>query len=310
MIKLEKLIEKSKPKTKYYSQPFPHFIIDDFLPAELSSELINDSAQLFDKNTLTIHGNRKFINNTSILFKTLLGKSSCWKLLHTYFSSQDFFNEIKTVFYKYDDEFCKKHIKKQNILIKNIIKEKNSNLKFKKIGDFKIEGLGFNAIIGFVVWKVLTRLKFKFILVISEFVKQKKIAQLLFDVSLAGNGYGRSSHRDSDNRLFVFLLYLSEFNNSDTGIGGDLEILSYQPKDKSVINSHSPKQDQIQLVSTIKPKQNRLVVFLNSDISIHAVSKMEGRQTERLFCYGGFTMLNKPIIKTDSKSKTEFHLYF
>ena len=131
---------------------------------------------------------------------------------------------------------------------------------------------------------------------------------MLFDLSLAGNGYKREIHRDSDSRVFVFLLYLSELD--DKGSGGNLGIYSSQNIDESIIISPQPSEDEVQEVSSIKPKNNRLVVFLNSEKSFHAVDKMENYQTKRLFCYGAFTMLNKPLLKLRNSIKTEFHLYF
>ena len=143
---------------------------------------------------------------------------------------------------------------------------------------------------------------------ISEFVNQKKIAQMLFDLSLAGNGYKREIHRDSDNRVFVFILYLSELDDKESG--GNLKIYSSQNIDESTIMNPQPSKDEVRHVSSIKPQKNRLVVFLNSERSFHSVDKIEQHQTKRLFCYGSFTMLNKPLLKLRNSLKTEFHLYF
>ena len=130
---------------------------------------------------------------------------------------------------------------------------------------------------------------------------------MLFDISLAGNGYKREIHRDSDNRVFVFILYLSELD--DKGNGGNIRFYSSQNTDESTIMNAQPSKDEVRYVSSIKPKKNRLVVCLNSERSFHDVDKMEQYQTKRLFCIGYPTMLNKPLIKLRNSLKTEFSLH-
>tara|TARA_B100000586_G_scaffold168100_1_gene122623 strand:+ start:120 stop:1055 length:936 start_codon:yes stop_codon:yes gene_type:complete len=309
MFELKSLVEKSKDKIQYYKVPYPHFIIDDFLPDEMVDEVIDNAIAQFDDDTLVIHGNRKFIPNTSAVFQTLMEESSAWKILHRYLASQEFFNELKDNFYKNDTAFYKKMVGQHDILVKNLIKQKNSNFyqKLRSIRLRRVDQCSLKGIIAFKIFSILEAVKLKCRVVISEFVSQKKIAQMLFDLSLAGNGYKREIHRDSDNRVFVFILYLSELD--DKGSGGDLRIYSSQNTDESTIMNTRPSKDEVRDVSSIKPQKNRLVVFLNSERSFHGVDKMEQYQTKRLFCYGSFTMLNKPLLKLRNSMKTEFSLH-
>ena len=53
------------------------------------------------------------------------------------------------------------------------------------------------------------------------------------------------------------------------------------------------------------------MIFENNDASLHAVDPINHENTKRHFLYGGFTILsgNNPNLKSNHKSKTEFHLY-
>ena len=94
-----------------------------------------------------------------------------------------------------------------------------------------------------------------------------------------------------DARTFVFLLYLN--NLSQNASGGDLEIYKYK-KDTDKIPAR-PKQDDCEMIEKISPKPGRLVVFLNSHKSLHAVSEMKNHNGFRHFLYGSFTLLAKKI---------------
>jgi Rps23 Pro-64 3,4-dihydroxylase Tpa1-like proline 4-hydroxylase len=116
---------------------------------------------------------------------------------------------------------------------------------------------------------------------------------LLFDYSIASDGYYNDIHRDSDSRVIVFLLYLNTINSS----GGSLSF-------------YKKKGNQFELVETIKPMPGRLVIFLNEDHSYHGVDIMKETSGSRNFLYGSFTSLNfeNPFIK-EKKIRTEFNMY-
>ena len=97
--------------------------------------------------------------------------------------------------------------------------------------------------------------------------------------SLAFKGYKLKTHTDKNSRLIVFLLYLNELNDD----GGHLEIYSKNPN----VN------DQFKLEKKFKPMGGKLIVFLSSPESFHNVSKIEKPNTERYFCYGGYTSMNQ-----------------
>ena len=133
--------------------------------------------------------------------------------------------------------------------------------------------------------------------------------ELLYDYSTALNGYKREIHRDSDNRVIVFLLYLNSI--SKEAKGGSLDIYKLKDKNNKEFVSQ-PNDEDCVLVETVKPDYGKLLIFQNSDISYHAVSEMENNKIVRHFLYGGFTILKgkNPFINNSKKFKTPFRIYF
>ena len=149
-------------------------------------------------------------------------------------------------------------------------------------------------------------MKFK----LSVFNLGKFPVELLYDTdSTALNGYRREIHRDSDNRLIVFLLYLNPISKEATG--GSLDIYKLKDKNKTSFEAQ-PKNEDCELVEKIKPDYGKLVIFQNTDVSYHAVSEMKENKIVRHFLYGGFTILKgkNPFIKSSQKFKTPFTIYY
>ena len=140
------------------------------------------------------------------------------------------------------------------------------------------------------------------------FYPNKSAVELLYDYSKAGNGYSREIHRDSDNRLIVFILYLNAPSKSDNHVGGDFDIYKLINGEKNIAQ---PDRKNCEKIENIKPEPGKLIVFLNESESFHGVEEMKNHSDYRYFIYGSFTLLNQknPYIDNKSKLPTEFHLY-
>ena len=136
------------------------------------------------------------------------------------------------------------------------------------------------------------------------FFSKKLPVELLYDYSIAGDGYFREIHRDSDSRMIVFLLYLSSLPNETKG--GSLDIFKLKENAKETLARPDPSM--CEKIESITPKPGRLVVFKNDNNSYHSVEKLSDSKSSRYFIYGGFTLLsqNNPFI-TKGKLKTEFN---
>ena len=109
---------------------------------------------------------------------------------------------------------------------------------------------------------------------------------LHLDYSVAQEEYNREPHHDSNTRIINFLLYLNTLENNN---GGALEIYNYKNNDNLTFK-RAPSKENLELNKKISPKAGKLIVFLSSPKSIHAVEIFKPQKNEkRYFIYGGYT---------------------
>ena len=276
-------------------------IIKNFLNSKDCENLIKEAQTKSSfQNYQKIHNNRFFLTCSNVEFSNLCNKSDNWRELEKKLASEDFF------------EFCCEtlNLNKNNFKIFNYFKNTKKNKfqkKIEKIGFAQLKNLNTSTIIKFTfirsIRRFLRKIKFS-----KFFFPLKRPIELLYDYSVAGDGYTREIHRDSDSRIIVFLIYL---NTLEAGTkGGNLEIFKLKNK-VGQNNSAKPSRDECEIIDDIVPEAGKLVIFQNGDDSFHSVSKIEKAQNKRHFIYGGFTLLNgkNPYITNKSILKTEFHLY-
>lgn len=283
-----------------------YFIIKNFINEETCKKLIkeaNDKSKNnheYKKNKTVIHGSRQFLSSTDIEFYNLLKNSKEWRNLINKINSEKFLN------------FClaKYHLSKKKFSLVNFFKNKKLSTiqkKFKEMSSNKIRLISTKNLLLYFLIRLyrdsIRKIKFSKI-----FYLNKSAVELLFDYSKAGNGYSRQIHRDSDNRLIVFILYLNSPAKKENYKGGNFDIYKLIRGNKNI---SYPKKNNCKKIDSIKPLAGQLIVFLNDNNSFHGVEKMENHSQLRHFIYGGFTLLNKknPYINNSSKVATEFHLY-
>ena len=134
---------------------------------------------------------------------------------------------------------------------------------------------------------------------------KKKNLELLYGLCRAGNNYKQDIHRDSDQRIIVFLLYLND--STKDSIGGNLDIYKQINKIKDI---EKPDLDSLKKIESIKPSKGKLILFKNEDNSYHGVEVMKGFKNYRNFIYGAFTLLNgKNTFISKHEIPTENYLY-
>ena len=102
-----------------------------------------------------------------------------------------------------------------------------------------------------------------------------------FDIAWARNGYATEAHVDNRNKLAAMLIYFGDTGGS----GGDFQMLKLkQPKPLSECKRY-PRDDELEVVATLRPKPNRGIVFLNSNNSYHSVTPLSGSDRPRQFIY-------------------------
>ena len=109
-----------------------------------------------------------------------------------------------------------------------------------------------------------------------------------FNFSLSQKGYKREIHRDKDNRIINFLLYFNEIKSNN---GGNFEI--YDQIDSNLKLERHPSNNLLKQFVEISPKPGKLIVFLSSPNSYHAVSEMTNDNDKRFFVYGSYSTNQK-----------------
>jgi Rps23 Pro-64 3,4-dihydroxylase Tpa1-like proline 4-hydroxylase len=276
-------------------------IIRNFLSNKDCENLVIDGKKFINsKNYQKINVNRNSINSSSDSYLNLCTNSNTWEKVSKKLQSEDFlkycFDELKIDKSQYNlKEFY--NSKKKSKFIK----------LFKKVGLSQVKSLKSLTLIKYLILRFLINLEKKIRFNIFTSILKKPL-ELLYDYSVAGKGYFREIHRDSDSRLVVFLIYLNKIDDNKFEKGGQLEL--YQNLD---INDKKPqpKKESCKLLKSIEPEEGMLIIFSNTDESFHAVKKIESENTERHFIYGAYTLLNgkNPFIKKSEKLKTEFNFY-
>lgn len=278
-----------------------YFSIDNFINKDLCEKLIKSSdIHNFSKNKTLIHGQRQFISSSDEEFHNLLNNSNEWKDLEKKINSPKFL------------EFCldKLELNNKKFSLVNFFNYKNlTHIQklYKKISSTKNKLIPTKTLIKYSILRIYRDL-FRKIKFSKLFYPNKSAVELLYDYSKAGNGYSREIHRDSDNRLIVFILYLNAPSKSDNHVGGDFDIYKLINGEKNIAQ---PDRKNCEKIENIKPEPGKLIVFLNESESFHGVEEMKNHSDYRYFIYGSFTLLNQknPYIDNKSKLPTEFHLY-
>ena len=272
-------------------------ILENFIDKNFCNALIKD-ANLFSKNDyIKVLNNRLILPSSSLAFLKLINNSKPWKELHNQLNSQDF---LKTILKALD-------LNEKNFEVTNFFfnhKPSTFLKKYKLLNSKKISTIGNLNLFFYAFYKIYRYLirKFKFTFTSKNYV------ELLYDYSKSPNGYKREIHRDSDSRTIVFLIYFNSITQD--GKGGNLELYKYKKNERAIPSR--PDTNDCKLIETILPEAGKLVTFLNSNTSLHAVSEMTNCSGYRHFLYGSFTLLGKKnnLIKSSVGSlKTNYNFF-
>jgi Rps23 Pro-64 3,4-dihydroxylase Tpa1-like proline 4-hydroxylase len=277
-------------------------IVENYLTQDECLKLISDLDRYVDwKNVANIHNGRLSLPNSDPIFQMLLDKSRAWQEFYSKIYSQKFLDEVHRYFENKSNKpklnFFPLLSKKRPQWFNRVTENSSTPLKFSSK----------KKLFSYFLVRVLFSPYIKLRILLCRFTGINLPVDILFDVSKANHGYAREIHRDSDSRLYVFLIYFNDLDYAN--YGGELLLYKYKgdlpPKPQ-------PSEEECELIQSLTPKSGRLVIFKNDDYAFHAVSEMQKMAGYRYFCYGGFTSMRgcNPFIKfTKSQFKTTFHQY-
>ena len=123
------------------------------------------------------------------------------------------------------------------------------------------------------------------------FTKPK--AYPLISVNLSLGSYLEPVHLDSRHKLIVGLLYFDNIDN-----GGEVSLFEKKEKDSLDNYIQYPQQKDLKIITKVKSKKNRLLLFLNSNKAYHGTNDFKGT---RRFIYFSYAIQNE-----DSCFKTSY----
>jgi len=174
-----------------------------------------------------------------------MGNSPAWKEFLEYHTSDDFFKNIISIF---NNEIL--NLKNKDLL--NLLSKKNlkigsvrKDLKEKKIDIWQDIGININT----------------------------KVSENKPSV--------RTPHLDNPTKIYGGLFYMR--NPRDECKGGNLEL--YKFKDKKKYSGNAVPSRFVKKFSEVSYKENNLVIFLNTDHSIHGVTPRSETEFSRRFLY-------------------------
>ena len=274
-------------------------IIDNYIDQSTCQKLVQDYTRFVSTDLYRFQGGRRTFSNTSLNCINLIEKSESWADLAYLFSSRVFLDECLS-------ELGINEPLESTSLIADIGK------RFKWLRSKASSPLRHTSFRMALLW-------YSYLCIINTYVafssliarmRNKVLVEMFFDLSSASNGYSREIHRDTENRVFIFLLYLNDLEASKTSSGGNLRL--YSPTTASSMDPQ-PDASQVACIESVEPKAGRLVVFENTEDAYHDVELMRGYDKERFFCYGALTRLqgrHSKLRKSIKNYKTDFRGYY
>ena len=256
-------------KLKKIKTNFPVLVAKKAIPKNICKKLISEinSSKSFDD---MIMGGRSRINKGSKNFKNYLKDSRYSLKLFKKFNSKIFFKKVEKIF---------KTRFKENTWI-NLNNPKSFNPK-KFTPKRKVNSKELKKLLG------------------NNY--RNPILNLDIDFSVSKGGYRLRPHRDDVNRLYNFLIYLTDIPKKNGG-----SLILYKKKSKKNIRKNFrrfPKDRELKVVKEFTPRQGTVIFFKSTPNSYHGVKRFkEYNCPKRFFIYGSYA-LNKPVIWSFKNNK-------
>jgi len=256
-------------KLKKIKTNFPVLVAKKAIPINICKKLISEinSSKSFDD---MIMGGRSRINKGSKNFKNYLKDSRYSLKLFKKFNSKIFFKKVEKIF---------KTRFKENTWI-NLNNPKSFNPK-KFTPKRKVNSKELKKLLG------------------NNY--RNPILNLDIDFSVSKGGYRLRPHRDDVNRLYNFLIYLTDIPKKNGG-----SLILYKKKSKKNIRKNFrrfPKDRELKVVKEFTPRQGTVIFFKSTPNSYHGVKRFkEYNCPKRFFIYGSYA-LNKPVVWSFKNNK-------
>ena len=249
-------------KLKKVKSNFPIIIGEKIISKKICNYLIDEISKSKNFDDM-IMGGRSRINKGSKNFQKYMLSSKFSKKLFSTFNSQSFYNKIDK---KFKTEF-------KNNTWQSLFKPKTFNKK-KYTLKRKVNSIELKKLLG------------------SDY--KNPILNLDIDFSVSKGGYRLRPHRDDVNRLYNFLIYLTDIPKKN---GGSLTLFK-KKANRNLRKSFRrfPKINELDKLMEFTPKKGSVIFFKSTPNSYHGVTRFKEKNCpKRFFIYGSYAF-NKPVI--------------
>ena len=252
-----------KVQKKIELQPFPHFVMDNFLEENEFLRLSQEfpSEKFFQRiNAKPYSGGRMDFQKGDPLFHEILERSPAWKELFEKVNSQSFFTSLLETFGEHIiNSGGKVDLSRAKFVEKNDFIPKRSILN--RVGRRVYRDIGMRSLI----------LRAKEIIHPDEFY-------ILFNIGWSNSRYYVGSHTDNRFKAIIIVVYFDDFPGEE----GALHLLERKTPKSLRDCERYPPLEEIQISKVIYSKANRCVGFVNCNNAYHSTVPWFTSQPRRL----------------------------
>ena len=252
--------------------PFPHCVIDNFLPEELVERFLSS---LSDDDSLFGHkgwgGRRISAQFGTNDYKQLMDENEAFREIHGMLNSRVAIEGLYNWFAK---ELLVSGLKGnyQNIAK---IRYRSDKTEFGVTSNFMKR-----VFIKFINNPILRRFSLRrFYRALANLFVGPEIYSLI-SFSKSTGGYIEPLHTDFRHKIFVCLIYLDDLTE-----GGEFQIKKLDREVPLADCMMYPEETNTESVISIKPKRNRCVIFLNQNNAYHGTTHFDGLRRFIYFAY-------------------------
>lgn len=256
----------------YDSKPFPHVVIDNFLPDELVNKFL---CSVRDDDNLYGHkgweGRRISAQFGTDDYERLLSENEAFREIHGILNSR---LALEGLYSWYAKDLGHSGLKEKYQEVSKI-RYRTDKTEFGVTSK-----LWRRAFIKFVNNPILRRFGLRrYFRTLVDSVSGPEIYPLI-SFSKSTGGYLEPLHTDFRHKIFVCLIYLDDLDE-----GGEFQVMKLAREAPLSSCRMYPSEEEVETVVSIKPKRNRCAMFLNQNNAYHGTTPFEGLRRFIYFAY-------------------------
>ncbi len=254
------------------TRPFPHVVKDGILPADLFEKLkadfprsdifVEQFAETGSTGSRVGAGTGFDIYRGDASYDRLIASSSAWSEFDAYINSVQFVEKFLDVFGPDLEILGFSAQIDSSAYDRNLIEGREVLTQKKSVTD-TVRKIG------------------------HRFFGQPNTPPPLFsrlDIEKSVGGYAKPPHCDRENRLCSLIIYFTDMEREEID-GGELNIYAHKESKLPSAHERHPKPASVEVVATLKPRENLGVFFPCSNNSYHGVNAIRTEGKSRNFLY-------------------------